>query len=67
MHPKASQSLLSPHASITEAHVPQACALQQEKLPQQETYALQLKSSLWFPQLEEACMLKRRPSAAKNK
>ena len=26
--------LLSPHATTTEAHVPRACALQQEKLPQ---------------------------------
>ena len=27
--------LLSPHATTTEAHVPRACALQQEKAPQQ--------------------------------
>ena len=49
--------LLSPSATTTEARVPRACALQQEKPPQWEARA---------PQLEKAHVQRQRPSATKN-
>ena len=45
--------LLSPYAATTKAHVPGDHALQQEKPPQSETYALQLESGLYSLQLEK--------------
>ena len=45
--------LWSPGAATTEAHMPRACAQQQEKPPQWEALALQLESSPRSPQLEE--------------
>ena len=44
---------LSPHATTTEAHIPKACAPQQEKWLQWEAWAQQLESSLCSLQLEK--------------
>ena len=42
-------------ATTTEAHVPRACALQQQRPMQQEAHTSQLESDLHSPQLKEAC------------
>ena len=46
--------LWSPGTTATEAHVPRACALQQEKPLQREAPTLQLESSPYSPQLEKS-------------
>ena len=51
----------------TEACVPQAHALQQEKPLQWEDGAAQLESSLHSPQLEKAHTQQQRSSRAQNK
>ena len=48
------------------AHVPEVCALQQEKPPQWEAWAPQLKSSPHSLQWEKAHTQQQRPSATKN-
>ena len=59
--------LLSPRAPTTEACAPRTCVAQQEKPPQWETHAPQLKSSPCLPQLEKACTQQWKPSTTKNK
>ena len=57
---------MSLDAVITEAHAPRACAPQQEKPVQWETFVLQW-SIPWSLQREEACAKQQRPSSVKNK
>ena len=46
LHSRAHEpQLLSPRAATTEAHVPRACVLQQEKPPQWEACALQQRAA----------------------
>ena len=54
-------------ATAIEAHVPRACAPQQEKPPQWEAPHTASKSRPRSPQLEKACVQQQRPNAAKNK
>ena len=61
------QQLMSPCAASTEAHVPRACAPQQEKPPQWEACAPQPESSPCPPQLQKARAQQRRPSTVNNK
>ena len=63
----ASHDYWSPCATPTEAHMPRARALQQEKPPQWEAHCTTTKSSPHLPQLEKARAQQRRPNAAKNK
>ena len=48
------------------AHVPRACAPQQEKPPQWESYAPQQRVAPRSPQLEKAHTQQWRPNTAKN-
>ena len=57
---------LSPGATTTEACVPRACTLQQEKTPQLEACTLQWRAA-HLPQLEKGCAQQQRSSAATNK
>ena len=59
--------LYSPEAAATEACVPRACALQQEKTPKWESCALRLESSPRLAQLEKDCLQQRRSNAAEKK
>ena len=59
--------MLSPCATTTEALAPRAHDPQQQKPPQGEAHAPQLKSSPCSPQLEKAHRQQQRPSTAKNK
>ena len=58
---------LSPHATTTEAYMPRACALQQEKPPQWESRAPQRRVAPAHHSYRKACAQQRRPKAAKNK
>ena len=61
------QNYWSPRATTTEAHVPRACALKQEKPPQWEARAPQRRVAPARRQLEKARIKQRRPNAAKDK
>ena len=58
--------LLSLSAATTEACMPRAHALQQEKPPQQEAHAPQRRVTSHSPQLDKARAQQRRPNAAKQ-
>ena len=57
----------SPCAAATEAHSPRACAVRQEKPPQQEAYVPQIQSTPDSLQLEKSHEQQWRPSMAKTK
>ena len=57
---------LNLHSAATEARVPRACVLQQEKPLQREARAPRLESSPHWPQREKARVQRRRPSTTEN-
>ena len=57
-------ALWSPHAATTEARVPGACALQEEKPPHPGAHARQQRVSSTHCHYRKACTQPRRPSTA---